>query len=371
MHAPAAAGAALAGRGIAMRFLAAAVAALAGALPWGAAGSPDPTAGLSLRQLVGQRLVVSFEGTRVPEALRRRISRGELAGVILFGGNIASRSSVRALVRELQHIRRPPGLRSPLLVMVDQEGGRVKRLPGAPLRSPAELGRAGSRQLLRRSGRATAKNLRGVGVNVNLAPVVDLGLPGGVQRRLGRTYAARPGLVAALGGAFVRGLEEGGVAATLKHFPGLGRVRSDADRLVQRVPVSLGRLRRADERPFAAGIRAGASLVMTGNAIYPSLSRRPALLSRQVVTGELRRRLGFRGVAITDALDTRALEPYGSPAQLARASVRAGNDLLLIGSRSGAIAFRALLASARKGLLARSGLRASARRVLRLRASLG
>jgi beta-N-acetylhexosaminidase len=354
-----------------MTFLAAALAALAGVLPSGAAAAPDPTAGLSLRQLVGQRLVVSFEGTRVPDTLRRRVRRGELAGVILFAGNVPSRSSARALVRELQGIRRPPGLRSPLLVMVDQEGGRVKRLPGPPLRSPAEIGRTGRRRLARRSGRATARNLRDVGVNVNLAPVVDLGLPGGVQRRLGRTYGARPGLVAALGSAFARGLEEGGVAATLKHFPGLGRVRSDADRLVQRVPLSLDRLRRADERPFAAGIRAGASLVMTGNAIYPSLSRRPALLSRRVVSGELRRRLGFRGVTITDALDTRALAPYGPPARLARAAAGAGNDLLLMGSRSGAAAFRALLASARTDRLARPGLRAAARRVLRLRAALG
>jgi beta-N-acetylhexosaminidase len=354
-----------------MSVLATALAALAAAAPGTSAAPPDPTTGLSLRQLVGQRLVVSFDGTRVPAGLRRRVRRGELAGVILFAGNIRSRSSVRALVRELQDIPRPPGLRSPLLVMVDQEGGRVKRLPGAPRRSPAELGRIGSRSLARRSGRATARNLRGVGVNVDLAPVVDLGLPGRIQRRLGRTYGARPGLVAGLGSAFARGLEERGVAATLKHFPGLGRVRSDADRLVQRVPVSLDRLRRTDERPFAAGIRAGASLVMTGNAVYRALSRRPALLSRRVVNGELRRRLGFRGVAITDALDTRALEPYGTPARLARDAVRAGNDLLLMGSPSGAEAFRALLASAREGRLGRAGLRASARRVLRLRASLG
>ena len=352
--------------------LAAALAAAtpAAALPVERMAARDPTAALSLRQLVGQRLVVSFEGTSVPSALRRRLRRGELAGVILFAGNIASRSSLRSLVEHLQGIRRPAELRAPLLVMIDQEGGRVKRLPGAPRRSPAELGRAGSRRLARRAGRATARNLRGVGVNVDLAPVVDLGLAGGVQRRLGRTYGARPRLVSALGSAFARGLEEGGVAATLKHFPGLGRVRSDADRLVQRVPVSLRRLRRTDERPFAAGIRAGASLVMTGNAIYPRLGSRPALLSPGVARGELRRRLRFRGVAITDALDTVALQSYGPPWRLALAAARAGNDLLLMGSRSGAEAFRALLASARSGSLGRAGLRDSARRVLRLRAAL-
>src|SRR3954451_7260657 len=136
--------------------------------------APDPVAGLSDAQLAGQRVVVGFDGTRAPEAVLRRAAAGELGGVILFARNVSSRSQVRSLTADLQAAAgRAPGGR-PLLVMIDQEGGQVSRLPGPPRRSPAEVGRSGSEAVARSEGRATGRSLQGVGINLDLAPVVDV-----------------------------------------------------------------------------------------------------------------------------------------------------------------------------------------------------
>jgi beta-N-acetylhexosaminidase len=330
-------------------------------------------AGLTARQLVGLSTIFSYDGTSPPAALRRRIARGEAGGVILFGQNVGSRSRLRAAMRSLQAIPRPAGLRAPLLVMIDQEGGQVKRLGGAPSRSPAALGRIGSADLARREGQATAANLRDAGVNVNLAPVLDVGRPGSFQSRTERSYSRDPGRVATLGSAFVRGLQERGIAATLKHFPGIGTVARNEDDVAQRVSLSLPTLRRIDESPFVAASTAGAKLVMTSTAIYPSLSSRPAMLSRRISTDELRGHAGFRGISITDDINVVALRRFGGPASLGRQSLQAGNDLLLYcgGYTTGATSADAIARDVTAGRVPIEDLRASVRRVLALRADLG
>ncbi|MEX0993660.1 MAG: glycoside hydrolase family 3 N-terminal domain-containing protein [Solirubrobacterales bacterium] len=333
---------------------------------------PDPASSLSVRQLAGQRIVYSYTGTRVPSALVTRVRRGEAAGVILFTRNIGSRAQLRAAMARLQRAARSSELRLPLLVMIDQEGGLVKRLGGAPSHSPAQLGSIGRASLARHEGSATARNLRSVGVNVNLAPVLDVGRRGSFQRRTGRSYGSDPKLVGSLGSAFALGLQRGDVAATLKHFPGIGVVRNDEDLVVQRVALSRSRLRAIDEAPFAKAIDAGAKLVMTSTAVYPACDRAPALLSRTLSTDELRTRLGFTGVSITDDLEVPAMRRYGSAARLGLRAARAGSDLLMFAQhyRVGARALASLTAAARGGRLSEDELRASARRVLELRQSL-
>jgi beta-N-acetylhexosaminidase len=341
-------------------------------------GSPpdrddDPVAGLTLRQLVGQRMIYSYDGTTPPARLRARISRGEVGGIILFRDNVGSRARLRVNVRSLQAIRRPAGLRDPLLVMIDQEGGQVKRLGGAPSRSPAQLGRIGSASLARREGRATAANLRDVGVNVNLAPLADVGRPGSFQARTGRSYSSNPTRVSAMVVAFVRGMQERGVAGTLKHFPGVGTITANEDDAAQTVGLTLSRLRRIDEAPFVAGARAGVKLVMTSTAIYPALSRRPAMFSPRISTTELRGHAGFRGVAITDDINVVALRRFGSAAVNGRESIQAGNDLLLYagGYATAAASADALVRDARAGRFDMEAMRDSVRRILALRAELG
>lgn len=323
---------------------------------------------LTVAQLAGQRLIACFRGTSTPpKALLARIRRGELAGVVLFSDNADTIAQTRRLADRLQAIPRPPGLRDPLLVLIDQEGGAVRRLRDAPpARSARELAAGGPDGVLA-AGRATGRALRRAGVNVDLAPVADLSRPGGDLARDGRTFAATSGAAGRLAGAFAAGLRQTGVQATAKHFPGLGAARDNTDDRVVRIGLSAPVLRTRDEPPFAATVRAGAGLVMLANALYPALDARwPASLSRTIVEGELRGRLGFAGVTISDDLEANALKPYGSPGRLARLGVGAGIDLLLY-ARSYAATEEAAAALEK---LPRAQLEAGAERVLALRASL-
>jgi beta-N-acetylhexosaminidase len=349
--------------------LAVAVAALASAAANASAPAPDPTAGLSTRQLAGQRVVAGFSGTTAPASLLRRIHRGELGGVIVFTANISSRAQVRALTSSLQRAR-PRGA-PPLIVAIDQEGGLVKRLAGAPALSAAQMGARDDPAVARAQGLGAARNISGVGVNVDLAPVLDVGRPGSIMRRQQRSFSGDAARVARIGGAFAAGLAQGHVAATGKHFPGLGAATLDQDVTPNRITLPLARLRAVDERPFSA-LAAKLPLVMVSSAIYPALSGRPAVFSRHVVTDELRGRVGFGGVSISDALDAAAMSRYGSPGRRALLAAQAGVDLLLFSDTStgGAAAEEALVSAVQGGTLPEAALRDSARRTLELRATL-
>ncbi len=329
--------------------------------------SADPTSGLSERQLAGQMIVYSYLGRTPPRALKARIRRGEVGGVILFTRNIGSRGALRASMRALQRAASRSGVPGRLPIMIDQEGGLVKRLSGAPRHSAGELGRIGRAALARSEGAATARNLRSVGVNVNLAPVLDVGRPGSYQRRTGRSFGGSARAVSTLGSAFVRGLQSGQVAATLKHFPGLGTVRSDEDQIAQRVSLSKATLRAVDELPFTRATGASARLVMTSTAIYPAFSSSPAMFSSALSKDELREHVGFKGVAITDDIEVPAMRRFGSPPSLGLRAARAGNDMLLFAQRyrNAAKAHRLILRS-----LGPDRLRKSARRVIALRKAL-
>jgi beta-N-acetylhexosaminidase len=257
--------------------------------------------------------------------------------------------------------------------MVDQEGGLVKRLPGPPSMSAEGMARAGT-GACRRQGAATGRSLDGVGVNVDLAPVLDVARRGSAIAREGRAFGGSPGAVWRCGGAFARALERPRVAVTAKHFPGIGSARVNTDFRVQRIRRSKRGLRRSDERPFGRFARGDSQrrLVMISSAIYTSFSARPASFTRGIATGELRDRLGFDGVSISDALDTPSARHFGGTAKVARSVADAGTDLLLYTRpRDGARAARALRGALRRGGIGRSNFVDSATRVLELRRALG
>jgi beta-N-acetylhexosaminidase len=350
-----------------------AVAAFAfGATLGDGAGPPQPGAAETLppRLLAGERIVVGVSGTSISPGLREAIRKGRVAGVVLFAGNFSSRAAGRRLIARLQAIPRPPKLRDPLLVMVDQEGGQVKRLSGAPTASAREMGASGA-AFSSDQGRRTAANLRDVGVNVDLAPVLDVGRPGGVIAATERSFGSTATRVGASAVPFAKALQAGGVAATGKHFPGFGAATENTDFSVERIDLSKRELRAVDEKPYAAFVAASGKVVMLSTAIYPAFSDDPAAFTRSIATGELRGRLGFEGVTITDALETPAVDHFGSLAKAAVAGVRAGADLLLY-ARLGAAetAWRALLAKLRSGALDREEFEQAAERVLRLREEL-
>jgi beta-N-acetylhexosaminidase len=348
----------------------------AAAFAFGAALGDSPTprdevaGALPASQLAGERIIAGVSGTGVSSGLETAIREGRVAGLILFAENLPSRAAGRGLVARLQAIRRPAARRDPLLIMVDQEGGLVKRVGGAPGASAEEMGERGA-AFSREQGQRTAANLRRLGVNVDLAPVLDVARPGGTIAATERGFGSTAPRVAATAVPFAAALQRGGVAATAKHFPGLGAAPENTDFAVQRIGLPEQTLRQVDEAPFRAFVAAGGDLVMLSTAIYPALSPLPAAFSRSIVSGELRARLGFEGVSITDALNTVAVHAFGGPEKAGVAAARAGADLLLFTALAPAErARRALVAKLRAGELDRGEFESSAQRVLDLRREL-
>ena len=285
----------------------------------------------------GETIVSALAGPPKPSFLAK-IRAGEMGGVILVGR--WQPAEFAAVTKTLHATSCEIG--RPLLILVDQEGGFARRLTwAAPWHSAAELGRLGVAQTQREAA-AAASALRGAGVDVDLAPVTDTLGPGGFLRD--RSFGSDPSLVARLATTFIRALQAGGVAATAKHFPGLGAARQNTDdRVVSVRTTQLG--------PFRSAIAAGAKLVMVSSAAYPTLdpTGTPAVFSHTIVSDLLRGSLGFRGVVVTDALDAPAA------ARTPNAPVRAlaaGVDLLLYTSGSAA---HSRLRGARGGGAAKRG----------------
>ncbi len=293
-----------------------------------------------------------------------RVRAGKLGSVLLLG-SWPSAAEVAHVSAELQQAACTRG--EPLVVAVDQEGGLVRRFPwAAPTVAPADLDSAADAH-----GQAAAAGaaLHGVGVSVDLAPVVDT--PGSAKSFLGsRAFSRRATRNATLAAAFVQGLQGAGVAATAKHFPGLGEAGGNTDLETVVVHAAKWKLNRG-LLPFRRAIAAGVKLVMVSSAVYPALdpSGLPALLSPALMNDLLRGQLGFDGVVVTDALNAPA--PAAVPHAATR-SISAGADLLVFGSeRSSEQAYATLTAAARRYPRLRARLAESGARIRALKSWLG
>jgi beta-N-acetylhexosaminidase len=336
-------------------------------------------ASLSPQQLAGQRVIYSYPGLTPPASLISLIRHGEAAGVIFFGQNISSKTQIAGVIKQLDQANASPlnPVQAPLLLMTDQEGGQVRRLPGRPYLSEKQIGaNSQAKTLATEAGQGAASNLRSVGMNVNLAPVLDVYRKAGdFDDQFGRSYSMDPNVVSDLGSRMIKAQQAGGVAATAKHFPGLGAASASQNTDVGPVTLNLSKntLRTVDEVPFAAAIQAGVKLIMVSWAVYPSLGARPAGLSPNVVQGELRNRLHFTGVTITDALEAGALKPFGSTQHRTLRAALAGLDLMLCAAQDvtqGEQASAELAADYTDGTLNGPDFLASVNRVIALRQSL-
>jgi beta-N-acetylhexosaminidase len=324
--------------------------------------------------VLGQ-LMLAFDGTTLPEPTARRLREWPAAGVTLFRhANVVDPRQLRALTGSIQALA-PADL--PFLIAIDQEGGQLAGLGAAstPFAGAMALGAVGDDDLSRRVGAAIGRELRAAGANVNYAPVCDLA-SNPANPGLGvRAFGDDPDRVTGLVAAFVRGLGESGVAAALKHFPGIGDIAADTHHGSAVIDVDGDVLRERELVPFRGGIAAAAAMVMCGHAAVPGLTGSrdlPATLATPIVTTLLRDELGFKGVAISDALNMRALaQDSAGRAIEAITGLRAGLDLLLLtAGDEGAVLEEALMLAARRGLLPAAGLVASLVRVAALRRSL-
>ena len=325
----------------------------------------DPYADVALDRLVGQRLMVRMHDEATPELLDAARA-GTIGGVILFPPPDAAPAAIADQVARLQQAA-TAGANPPLLVAIDQEGGEVKRLPaGPPQRSPSQLGAVGDAAASSAEGEATASFLTQFGVNTDLAPVLDVAGPGSFVS--GRAFSDDPGVVAEVGVAFAEGLQKGGVAATAKHFPGLGLASVNTDFAASVVAAPRSDVRAGIE-PFEAAVAAGVDLVMVGTATYTALDPdAPAALSERVVGRELRDRIGFDGVVITDDLEAGSITATRTAEDAAVDAARAGTDILLFAKRAGPGPIAAALArAARRGGLDRASLEAAYGRIVALK----
>jgi len=305
-------------------------------------------------------LVLSFKGTTVPPYVREALRQKRVAGVILFGGNITSPDQLRALTRELRRTGGRP------IVAVDQEGGTVRRVPWAgPLAAqPEQL----VRDTVRSDAESSARVLRSAGVTVTFAPVADVPSVSGAALA-GRSFSRDARAAAAAVHNAVAGWRSGGVAATAKHFPGLGSAPANTDDAIVTIARSRAALDAVDLAPFRAAVAAGVPLVMVGHARYPALDRsRIASQSRPIVHELLREELGFRGVVVTDSLEAQASLATGGISSVSERALRAGADLLLLTGRgSYAPVYAHMLAAAKRSPELRARVRESAARVLALK----
>jgi beta-N-acetylhexosaminidase len=295
-----------------------------------------------------------------------------VGGCVLFARNVDTPEQVTDLIRELQSLARMARHELPLLVAVDQEGGRVARLKEPwtlwpPLRA---LGRMGSEDHAARLGAALALELSTCGIRLDLAPVVDVDTNPQNPVIGDRSFANDPALVGRLGVAFIRGLQGGGVAASAKHFPGHGDTGVDPHFDLPVIDHSPSRLEEVELRPFRDAIAAGVATIMTAHILVRELDDRvPATLSPAVVGGLLRTKLGYEGVVLSDDLEMKAVATRFPPGKAARLAARAGCDVLLMCASPEAqvAAVEGLVRALEEGELSWSDMDDASRRIRRLK----
>ena len=278
---------------------------------------------------IGQLFMVGFMGTTVTPELASFIKDYKPGGVILFSRNLESIEQIVALTNDLQRC----SAHSPLLISIDQEGGRVSRLPkGFTIFPPCELiGRCNSTELAYAAAATTAKELRAVGINMNMAPVLDVNSNPDNPVIGDRAFGSISDVVSEMALVTAAGLQDNKVVACGKHFPGHGDTNADSHKELPVVEASRERLEAVELPPFRRAAAAGVETMMTAHVLYKALDDHlPATLSPKIITHLLREQIRYDGVVLTDDLEMHAIVDHYGPGDAAVRAVLAGCDVLLI-----------------------------------------
>lgn len=285
--------------------------------------------GYSPEQMAGQRLMVGFDGTDFDRDLAFLIEEFKVGGIILFSRNIQTPDQVAELCRSAQECAAACG-QPGLFIAVDQEGGVVARLRKPFTEFPGNPAMAGEADADRFAA-VTAAELRQVGINMNMAPVLDVAPEGFGSIMERRAFGSDPAWVSRLGCRVIRGLQEGGVLAVAKHFPGIGRTILDSHLDLPSADLGMDELEAMELPPFAAAFREGVAGVMLSHILYRGIDPVwPASLSVRIARDLLRERMGFEGLVLTDDLDMGAVNKHFGIEEMVERIVAAGIDIVLI-----------------------------------------
>ena len=284
---------------------------------------------MNLTDHIGQLCMIGFEETEVTPDLRAWMQTYRPGGVILFSRNLVNPEQIAKLTNDLQAVAGD----IPLLIAIDQEGGRVSRLPSDFTIFPpaATVAQSGSTELVYQAAAVTAKELRGVGINMNMAPVLDIHTNPANPIIGNRAFGSEPERVGRMGAATIAGLQNHRVLACGKHFPGHGDTSTDSHIELPVVHATRQRLEDIEFKPFHYAIEHGLQAMMTAHVHYPALDPTyPATLSSTILSGLLRQQFGFSGVILSDDLEMRAILDHAAVGDAAIRSLQAGADMLLI-----------------------------------------
>ncbi len=284
------------------------------------------------KRLIGQRLAVGFDGFTVPEEYIRLVKEYQVGNVILFRRNVKDYDQLRALCESLRRlITEETGLEP--YIMIDEECGSVSRLAHIAAQTPSAMaiGATGKTENAYQIGRLIGEELKAVGVNFNLAPVLDV-LTNPAAAHGNRCFGTEPEQVAAFGCEYVRGLQETGVLACGKHFPGHGDTVVDSHLGLPVVEKTQEEVRRVELTPFRAAVNSGLKGIMSAHVVFPAFEpeRVPATVSRRVMTGLVREELGFRGILLSDGMEMNAVMDMFGMEEGVRRALAAGIDIALV-----------------------------------------
>lgn len=289
---------------------------------------------MSLEEKVGQLFMVGFSGTEAGENIKNLIENYHVGGIIYFRRNIESPEQTAELSRKLQKLafRTTPGL--PLFISTDQEGGVVTRLQGGThFPGNMTLGAGRSQGLAFKAGKATARELKYSGINMNLAPVLDVNNNPDNPVIGVRSFGGDPELVAEMGTAYIKGLQGEGVIAVGKHFPGHGDTDTDSHLSLPIINHDRERLEKVELYPFRKAVQEDIDSIMTAHVHFPAVEDKtgtPATLSKKVINGLLRKDLEFQGVILTDCMEMKAISESPGTVEGAVKTLQAGSDQVLI-----------------------------------------
>lgn len=283
---------------------------------------------LTLAQKAAGLIMIDVPGTEITEKTAEYMKKNAWAGVILFAKNVADRLQTQKFINDLHS-----NSQAPLLMAVDQEGGIVERFrfPEMSL-SPGlmALGHANDLELTYKVHEVMGLELKDIGIHIDFAPCIDVNNNPANPIIGVRSFGSDPNLVAEHGAAALRGLQAGGVAACVKHFPGHGNTALDSHLSLPSISSTIDELRKTELPPFEAAIKAGVETIMTAHIIFPELDPElPATLSKPILTGILRKELGFNGIIVTDSLSMKAIADRWGFAEATVLSIEAGADLVL------------------------------------------